>query len=499
MVAPIRVVASPAKRASSLLRTIQYTHPPSCPCHSNPGYHGQSPPALVPRAADAGRRRRYATPVTGKSEQADYAFEMAASSIRFGPGVTREVGMDFKNMGARRVCVVTDSTVDKLDAMRQVREGLTAEGINFDVYSDVRIEPKDSSIKDAIAWVRPKDADAFLAVGGGSVIDTAKLMNLYSAYPDADFLDFVNAPLGKGRPVDKPLKPLIAVPTTAGTGSETTGTAIFDLVAKRAKTGVAHRNLKPTLGICDPINTRTMPAAVKAASGLDVLCHSLESWTAIPYNQRTPRPPNPIMRPAYQGANPISDVFSLHALRSTIKYLPRAVRDPDDFEAQSQMLLAATLAGIGFGNAGVHLCHGMSYPISGQNPGYKHAGYDVQSPIIPHGVSVAVSAPAVFRFTAASNPERHLQAAEAFGVDTSNVKKESAGEVLAEALTKFLADLGDQPKGLKDLGFGTEHIDALVEGTIPQARVLMLAPGLSKELQAEKEQLRKLYEDAMKH
>lgn len=340
-------------------------------------------------------------------------------------------------------------------------------------------------------------------------------MNLYTAYPDADFLDFVNAPLGKGRPIDKPLKPLIAVPTTAGTGSETTGTAIFDLVSKRAKTGVAHRNLKPTLGICDPINTRTMPAAVKASSGLDVLCHSLESWTAIPYNERTPRPSNPLLRPAYQGANPISDVFSFHALRRTVEYLPRSVKNPDDFEAQSEMLLASTLAGVGFGNAGVHLCHGMfsvlfppcsqltsigmSYPISGQNPGYSHAGYDVSFPLIPHGVSVAVSAPAVFRFTASSNPERHLQAAEAFGVDISNVKRESAGEVLAEALTRFLDDLGDQPKGLKDLGFGHEHIDALVEGTIPQARVLMLAPGLSTELEREKDQLRRLFEEAMSY
>lgn len=374
-------------------------------------------------------------------------------------------------------------------------------------------------IKEAIEWVRPYKPDAFLAVGGGSVMDTAKLMNLYNCYPEADFLDFVNAPLGKGRPIDKPLLPLIAVPTTAGTGSETTGTAIFDLVSKRAKTGVAHRNLKPTLGICDPINTRTMPAAVKASSGLDVLCHSLESWTAIPYYERTPRPTNPLNRPAYQGANPISDVFSFHALKATIKYLPRAVRDPDDFEAQSEMLLASTLAGVGFGNAGVHLCHGkslsnillvavpsanldkqgMSYPISGQNPGYRHQGYDIPSPLIPHGVSVAVSAPAVFRFTAASNPDRHLAAAEAFGVDISNVKRESAGEVLAEAITKFLAELGDQPAGLKDLGFGSEHIEALVEGTIPQARVLMLAPGLSTELEAEKDQLRTLFENALTH
>jgi hydroxyacid-oxoacid transhydrogenase len=214
------------------------------------------------------------------------------------------------------------------------------------------------SIKAAIAWAKPYAPDAFLAVGGGSVIDTAKLMNLYTCYPEADFMDFVNAPLGKGLPIERKLHPLIAVPTTAGTGSETTGTAIFDLTTHHAKTGVAHRNLKPTLGICDPLNTRSMPAAVRAASGLDVLCHALESRTAIPFSERTPRPANPMLRPAYQGANPISDVFSLSALRQTVKFLPRSVRDAGDAEAQSEMMLASTLAGVGFGNAGVHLCHG---------------------------------------------------------------------------------------------------------------------------------------------
>jgi hydroxyacid-oxoacid transhydrogenase len=141
----------------------------------------------------------------------------------------------------------------------------------------------------------------------------------------------------------------------------------------------------------------------------------------------------------------------------------------------------------------------MSYPISGQNPGYQHAGYEVDTPIIPHGVSVAVSAPAVFRFTGPSNPERHLAAAEAFGVDVTNVKREDAGAVLADAITAFLAELGDQPKGLKDLGFGSEHIEALVEGTIPQQRVLMLAPGLQTELEAERDQLRRLFEEALTH
>ncbi|KAI1446150.1 Dehydroquinate synthase-like protein [Annulohypoxylon stygium] len=502
MVAVVRVAPTAASRAVNLLRTIQYTHPPNCPCHSNPGHHHHhARPQINAYAEHTQQRvgkRGFASPID-PSQQKEYAFEMASSSIRFGPGVTKEVGMDFANMGAKRVCVVTDSTVRNLLAMKQVEEALSREGIEYDIFDKVRVEPKDSSIKEAIAFAKPYQPDAFLAVGGGSVIDTAKLMNLYTEYPDADFLDFVNAPLGNGRPIEKKLKPLIAIPTTAGTGSETTGTAIFDLVEKRAKTGIAHRNLKPTLGICDPLNTKTMPAAVKASSGLDVLCHSLESYTAIPFNQRVPRPANPILRPAYQGSNPISDIFSSNALRSVVKYLPRSVKNPDDHEAQNEMLLAATLAGVGFGNAGVHLCHGMSYPISGQNPGYKHAGYEVTSPIIPHGVSVAVSAPAVFRFTGPSNPERHLFAAECFGVDITNVKRADAGLVLADAITKFLADLGDQPKGLKELGFDSSHIEALVEGTIPQARVLMLAPGLAKELEQERDQLRRLFEEAMVH
>jgi hydroxyacid-oxoacid transhydrogenase len=439
-----------------------------------------------------------ATPVD-HARTKDYAFEMAASSIRFGPGCTKEVGMDFKNMGAKRVCVVTDGNVSKLNAMKQVIEGLTKEGVEFTVYDKCRVEPKDYSIKEAIEFAKPYRPDAFLAVGGGSVIDTAKLMNLYCSFPDAEFLDFVNAPLGKGLPITRPLLPLVAVPTTAGTGSETTGTAIFDLVDKKAKTGIAHRNLKPTLGICDPLNTRTMPSAVHASSGLDVLCHSLESWTAIPYYERSPRPTNPINRPAYQGANPISDIFSLQALKQTVKYLPRATKDPEDHEAQSEMLLAATLAGVGFGNAGVHLCHGMSYPISGQNPGYKHPGYQIENALIPHGVSVAVTAPAVFKFTGPSNPERHLAAAEVFGKDISQVKKESAGEVLSEALAEFLVGLGDQPRGLKPLGFDSSHIDQLVEGTIPQKRVLMLAPNLSEEVNQEREQLRNLFEEALEY
>ncbi|KAK9462031.1 alcohol dehydrogenase [Lipomyces oligophaga] len=459
-----RIVPTARQRARSLLKTIQ-NHSATCPCHA----------CTTLPSTGATRLLASAPPVK------EYAFELAASNIRYGNGVTREVGMDFKNLGVKRVAVFTDNNIIDLAPMKNTIEALDSQGINYDIYSNVRVEPKDNAVKDAIAWARHLSPEAYLAVGGGSVMDTCKIASLYDTYSDADFLDFVNAPLGKGRPVDRKLKPLIAIPTTAGTGSETTGTAIFDLVAAKAKTGIAHRALKPLLGIVDPINTQSMPSQVKSSSGLDVLCHSLESWTAIPYYERVPRPTNPILRPAYQGANPISDVFSLEALKLTVKYLPRTVKDPDDHEAQEKMLLAATLAGVGFGNAGVHLCHGLSYPISGMNKGYKHAGYKVDHAIIPHGVSVAVTAPQVFRFTGPTNPDRHLAAAQIFGADISNAKAESAGEILGEAIQQFLINLGDQPRGISDLGFSKDDIPALVEGAMPQNRVLMLAPNFQND------------------
>src|SRR5438552_7114399 len=340
----------------------------------------------------------------------EYAFELASSSIRFGAGVTREIGMDLAEMKAKRVMVLTDPNLARLAPVATVVESLRDNRIGYSLFDRVHVEPTDVSFREAIEFATQGDFDAFVAVGGGSTIDTAKAANLYSTYP-ADFLDYVNAPIGKGKPAPGPLKPLIAVPTTAGTGSETTGVAIFDYTPLHAKTGIAHRRLKPMLGILDPENTRSMPPQVAATSGFDVLSHALESYTAIPFHQR-PRPDRPVLRPAYQGSNPISDIWSLEALRLVARYLVRAVEDPSDDEARSRMLLAASYAGVGFGNAGVHLPHGMSYPVSGLVRHFRPEGYAVDHPMVPHGMSVILNAPPVFRFTAEACPDRHPLAAE---------------------------------------------------------------------------------------
>ncbi|XP_018409721.1 PREDICTED: hydroxyacid-oxoacid transhydrogenase, mitochondrial isoform X1 [Nanorana parkeri] len=422
----------------------------------------------------------------------DYAFEMAMSSIRYGEGVSKEVGMDLQNMGATNVCVMTDKNLVQLPPVKAVLNSLTKNNIKFSLYDSVRVEPTDKSFMDAIQFAKKETFDAYVAVGGGSVMDTCKAANLYASSPSADFLDYVNAPIGKGKAVTVSLKPLIAVPTTSGTGSETTGIAIFDYEEMKAKTGIASRAIKPTLGLIDPEHTLQMPERVVANSGFDVLCHALESYTAIPYNMRSPCPTNPINRPAYQGSNPISDVWAIHALRIVSKFLKRAVKNPDDREARFSMHLASTFAGIGFGNAGVHLCHGMSYPIAGLVKKYRAKDYNVDHPILPHGLSVVLTSPAVFSFTAAMCPERHLEAAEILGADIKTAKLEDAGLILADTLRKFLFDL-NVDDGLAAVGYSTADIPALVKGTLPQERVTKLSPRLHSE-----EDLSRLFEASMK-
>lgn len=418
-------------------------------------------------------------------------FTMDTSSIKYGPGATREVGEEMRRLGAKRVLVVTDPRLSASQPVQTTLESLRSAGIEAELYDRTRVEPTDTSFLDAIAVATEGRFDGYVGIGGGSSIDTAKVANLYATWP-ADLLEYVNAPVGRATPVPGAVKPLIAIPTTAGTGSETTGVAIFDYVAMHAKTGIAHRALRPVMGIIDPDNTRTMPPMVAACSGFDVLSHAVESLTALPYNQR-PAPESIAMRPSYQGANPISDIWASRALEMVAANIVRAVEHPDDDEARGQMLLASAFAGIGFGNAGVHLPHGMSYPVSGMVREYQPAGYDVGHPIIPHGMSVMLNAPAVFRWTSSANPERHLLAARLIGADVEGAAPEDAGRILADAMIVLMRQTG-MPSGLAAVGFEGDDIPALVAGTIPQHRVTKLSPRPASE-----EDLAGLFADAMRY
>lgn len=403
----------------------------------------------------------------------DTIFQMTGSTVRFGAGATREVGMDLADLGARRVMLLVDPAVVDLYPGQAAMESLRCAGVDYELFDGIRCEPTDGSFQQAIDIAAAGKFDAFLAVGGGSTIDTAKAANLYSTWP-APFLDYVNPTLGRGITPPGPLKPLIAVPTTAGTGSETTAVSVFDMEQQRVKTGIANRYLRPTLGILDPENTRSCPREVAASAGLDVLSHALESFTARHYLDRD-KPLRPALRSAYQGSNPISDVWALESLRLVAEFLPRVFDDAGDEEARGRMLLAASYAGIGFGNAGVHLPHAMAYPVAGQVRAYHPPGYSSDHAMIPHGTSVIVHTPAVCRFTAPSSPARHLQAAAALGADVTGAAPADAGELLAERVLHFM-QLMRQPGGLTACGYGEEDLPALVDGTLVQARLLKLSP-----------------------
>ena len=416
-------------------------------------------------------------------------FAMDSSAIKFGPGATREIGDDARVRGCTRVMLLTDPRLVDGPIVDTAKTALDDAGVAYDVFDRVYVEPTDASFREAIEFATDGEYDGFVAVGGGSVMDTAKAANLYSTYP-ADFLAYVTKPIGEGRPVPGPLKPLIAVPTTAGTGSETTGNAVLDFPEFGTKTAIAHRSLRPAIGVIDPDNVRDLPPMVTACSGLDVLCHALESYTAVPFDKR-PAPEMPHLRTPYQGSNPVANIWSAEAIRIGAAHLVDAVNDPAAYEARGQMLLASTLAGIGFGNAGVHLPHALSYPISRLSRGYNPPDYPSDHSLVPHGMSVVLTAPAIFRWTAEAAPRAHREAAVLLGAPEGEVDESNAGEAIAERFTEIMKAIG-MPNGLNGVGITDDDLDALVAGTLPQQRLLVISPKEPTEAD-----IRQLFADSM--
>lgn len=406
-------------------------------------------------------------------EDHETAFSVDASAIVFGRGALAELGSHARSLGMKRVGLFTDPRVAALPFFEAARSSLRAAGIDFEVYDGVKVEPTDESFLAASRFAHAGRFDGYVSVGGGSVIDTCKAAILYATYP-ADFLTYVNKPVGGGVAVPGPLPPHIACPTTCGTGSECTGIAVFDLVERHAKTAIASRRIRPTLAVIDPDVTASLPAAVVAASGFDVLSHALESYTARPYTKRA-RPSPAAARPMSQGANPWSDLGSLEALRLTGAWLARAVADAADAEAREKMMWAATLAGVAFGNAGVHLPHAMSYAVAGLAPGVTLPGYPEGRALVPHGLSVILNAPAVFRWTAAASPARHVEAARALGVAPDGCAEGVVGVALAEHLAALVKATG-LPPSLGAVGLAARDVDALAGGAIVQARLVDNAP-----------------------
>jgi hydroxyacid-oxoacid transhydrogenase len=396
-------------------------------------------------------------------------FTYGAPGLKFGSGASAEIGYDLLQLGAARVLMVTDPGVAATGHPLRIAEQIEARGLTVTTYDGARVEPTDESLEAAIAFAREAGPfDAVVAVGGGSAIDTAKAVNLLLTNP-GELLDYVNAPVGRGMAPAQPLLPLVAVPTTTGTGSESTTICVLDVLSLHVKTGISHPRLRPTLAVVDPALTVTQPAMVTAAAGLDILCHALESYTARWYAGFDAKRPE--QRVPYCGANPISDLWSEKAMSLLAGSFRAAVRDGTDSRAREEMAMAATFAGLGFGNAGVHIPHANAYPIAGRVRDYRPEGYPDDAPIVPHGMAVSLTAPEAFRFTFEASPDRHLRAARLLDPDCADV----GPETLPMVLTALMRDVG-LPPGLAAVGYGEADVDGLVEGALQQQRLLATAP-----------------------
>jgi hydroxyacid-oxoacid transhydrogenase len=400
-------------------------------------------------------------------------FTLEATPIKFGPGAAADAGWELARLGVRRALLVTDPGVVATGHPDRVRASIEAEGIEVVTYDRAHVEPTLDSLQEAADVARDARVDGFVSVGGGSSIDTAKVADLVTTHP-APVMDYVNAPVGEGRKPPSPLRPHLAIPTTSGTGAEATTVAVLDIPDLKVKTGISHRYLRPAQGIVDPELVRTLPAEVTSSTGLDVICHAAESYLARPYDER-PRPASPDERPPYQGANPVADVWSAQALEYGGRFLRRAVADAGDLEARGAMMLAATMAGVGFGSAGVHVPHACAYPIAGLKHVYQPPGYPDDHRFVPHGHSVIVTAPAAFRFTYEAAPERHHRVAELLAGAPIDDLGRAGPDLLPEVLRALMRDVG-APRGIAELGYDERDVPALVEGALKQQRLLVVSP-----------------------
>ena len=396
----------------------------------------------------------------------EQVFTLEATPLKYGRGAASDAGWELERLGVRRAMLVSDPGVVAAGITDRVREAIEAAGIETAVWSSARVEPTADSFAAAAAFAVDGGFDGFVGIGGGSSIDTAKVSDLIATH-GGEVMEYVNPPVGAGRKPPSPLQPLLAIPTTCGSGAEATTVAVLDIPEQRVKTGISHRYLRPDQAIVDPELTASLPAEVVASCGLDVICHAAESYIARPYSARD-APASPGDRPPYQGATPISDIWSAKALEYGGRHLRAAVAG--DEEARGWMMLAASLAGIGFGAAGVHIPHACAYPIAGLKHAYQPAGYPDDHPFVPHGQSVIVTAPAAFRFTYQADPERHHRVAALLSGEPA-----AGPDALPDVLSALMRDVG-APAGIGELGYEEGDIAALVEGALKQQRLLVIAP-----------------------
>lgn len=410
------------------------------------------------------------------------SFTVAMPKLTVGRGSLSEVGARASGLGMKQVALFTDTHLLAGPLIAIALESLKKAGIDVATFSEIRVEPDDDSVERGAAFLNSSTFDGVISVGGGSVIDTAKaamVLNIHGGRA----IDYFAPPVGNGKAIPGPLLPHIACPTTSGTGSECTSISVLRINALNTKFVIASPYMLPAVAIVDPQCCDSLPANVVASTGFDLCCHALECYTAKAYTQHA-KIDSPNARQFIQGANPFSDMAAREAMSIVGNYLERGVNDANDTEARDQLMWGATLAGIAFGNSGTHLPHAMSYGITHLMHDITTDGYAITSPFVPHGISVVVNAPAIFRYTAEATPERHMEGARYLLADDKGATPDEAGEVLANRLVSLMRGT-NMPNGLNGIGFTEKHIISLAESSVRQGRAIANAPRESNQVDLE--------------
>lgn len=375
--------------------------------------------------------------------------------IIFGRGAVKQVGQEVKKAGVRKGLIVSDPVVSTLPVMEDIGTALRQSGLDFTVYDGVTGEPTLEMVQGGLAVYRKENCDFIIAVGGGSAIDTAKAVSVMATNPGS-----IEDYKGAGKITNAGVS-MTAIPTTAGTGSEVTPYTIITDTNTDVKMLISSPLVMPQLAIVDPLLTLSCPPGITASVGIDALTHAIEAYVSLK-------------------AQPMSDLFSLSAIRLISQNLVRAWKDGNDIEARESCLLGALQAGIAFSNSSVALVHGMSRPIGA----YFH---------IAHGASNAAILPLIMEFSCPGNPSRYAKIAEVMGEDITGKTDDEASLLAVKAVQKLNDDI--QIQSLRSLGVDPERLEQLA----PQMAADAIESGspANNPRQASKEEIIELYRQAV--
>jgi len=357
-----------------------------------------------------------------------------------------------ERLRAKRAFIVTDTILVKVGLLAQTTEHLSAGGVTFEAFDQVTPEPGVELVRQCVAAARAFNPDVVIGLGGGSNMDTAKLVAMLLAH-GGDPLDYT----GDCR-VPGPVKPLICIPTTAGTGSEVSAAAVFTDTANHIKVSCLSPHLRPNFAIVDPLFTVSCPPKVTADSGIDALTHAIEGFCAVK-NDDFPLPSGE--KTVYQGKNPMADAMASETFRLVGRFLRRAVKDGNDLEARDGMALAATLGGLAFSNSGVALVHAMEYPVGGA----VH---------VSHGAGNGLLLPYVMRFNLMNRVTETALIGEQLGKVQGHGMVEMAESTIRE-IEKLRADIGI-PLRLRDIGVKEEMLPGFAAKAFAIKRLMRVNP-----------------------